>query len=53
MMLTKCVMDLFMEWCIVLQIKELQKYYSNMPRLIDLVHKCLQVAATLSVVGYL
>ena len=28
---------------IVLQVKELQKYYSDIPELIDLVCKCLQV----------
>ena len=55
MMLAKCVMGLFMEWYnIVLQIKELQKYYRDIPEFIDLVCKCLQVMLPqLSVVDYL
>ena len=33
---------------IVLQVKELQKYYSDIPEVIDLVRKCLQVTAVTS-----
>ena len=41
MILTNCMMSLFIVY--IVQMKELQKFYSDIPEMIDLVRKCLQV----------